>query len=301
MDAPKVSVVMSVYNGEKYLKKAVDSVLNQTFRDFEFIIINDGSTDSTADILRGYNDGRMKIIYQANIGLTKSLNKGIALARGEYIARQDADDISLPSRFAEQVKSLDSRPDIFMVTSWYMIIDGDGHEIIKRILPDEDKVEKFFEIENMICHGSVMFRKNRFIELSGYHESLRYGQDRELWKRMISNGYKFLIIERSLYKYRISIYNVSLKKRIDPWLNESKSLATRDKMQQFWIASLYLQQGEPEQARLVLTKLISAAHPFGKLKYYAYYLITVLPSSIQLALMWKVRMCVKILLKRLQV
>ena len=298
MDAPKVSVVMSVYNGEKYLKASVDSVLNQTFRDFEFIIINDGSTDSTADILCGYNDGRMKIIYQANIGLTKSLNKGIALAKGEYIARQDADDISLSSRFAEQVKSLDSRPDIFMVISWYIIIDGDGNEIITRILPDEDKVKNFFKIENMICHGSVMFRKNRFIELGGYRESLRYGQDRELWKRMISNGSKFSIIERPLYKYRISIHNISLKKRIDPWLNESKNVANRDQMQRFWIASLYLQQGEPEQARLVLKELISA-YPFGKLKYYAYYLITVLPSSIQLALMWKVRVWVKILLKRL--
>ena len=110
MHQPKVSVVMSAYNGERYLREAVESILNQTFNDFEFIIIDDGSTNSTGQILSSYaaQDPRIVLIRnRENIGLTKSLNKGLALARGEYIARMDADDVSLPNRFSEQVCSDD--------------------------------------------------------------------------------------------------------------------------------------------------------------------------------------------------
>ena len=105
MDMPRVSVIMSVYNGERYLWEAVESILGQTFTDFEFIIIDDGSTDQTAKILRAIGDERVRIFFnEKNIGLAGSLNRGLGLARGEYVARMDADDISLPARLEKQVE-----------------------------------------------------------------------------------------------------------------------------------------------------------------------------------------------------
>jgi len=107
---PKISVIMSVYNGEKYLGEAIDSVLGQTFTDFDFIIVNDGSTDGSPGIIQSYRDERIRVINnEKNIGLTKSLNKAIKESGGEYIARQDADDISLPERFEEQVWFLEEQ------------------------------------------------------------------------------------------------------------------------------------------------------------------------------------------------
>ena len=110
MSNPQISVIMGVYNGAKYLKASIDSILNQSFTDFEYIIINDGSTDNTSDILESYNDRRLKIIEQKNIGLTKSLNKAIKLSKGVFIARQDADDISKKHRFKEQIKYFIDNP-----------------------------------------------------------------------------------------------------------------------------------------------------------------------------------------------
>ena len=119
---PKVSVLMSVYNGEKYLKEAIKSILGQSFKDFEFIIINDGSIDKTEKIIKVFNDKRIVLINQENIGLTKSLNNGLKLAQGDYIARMDADDVALSYRLEKQVKFLDSNPHIFLVgSSCYLI------------------------------------------------------------------------------------------------------------------------------------------------------------------------------------
>jgi glycosyltransferase involved in cell wall biosynthesis len=124
---PKVSVVMSVYNGEKYLCEAIDSILNQTFENFEFLIVNDGSTDRTLEILQSYRDPRIKVINnERNIGLTASLNKGLKIAKGEYVARMDADDVSFPHRLEQQKAFLDRNPRVAMVGSWAEVIDESG-------------------------------------------------------------------------------------------------------------------------------------------------------------------------------
>ena len=114
---PKVSVVMSVYNSEPFIRDAIKSILGQSFQDFEFIIINDGSTDGSLQIIQSYGDSRIRITSQENLGLTKSLNKGIGIARGEYIARQDADDISEPSRLEKQVAVLEQNSRAVLVSS----------------------------------------------------------------------------------------------------------------------------------------------------------------------------------------
>ena len=133
---PIVTVLMSVYNGERYLNEAIDSILAQTFTDFEFLIIDDASTDSTPKILHSYDDPRIRIVTnEENLGLTKSLNKGLALAQGEYIARMDADDISLPERLMMQLNFLIDNKTVPLVGSGAIMIDEDGKSIGKMNLP----------------------------------------------------------------------------------------------------------------------------------------------------------------------
>lgn len=120
---PKVSVLMPVYNGEKYLREAIDSILGQTYRHYEFIIINDGSTDDSVKIIHEYSDERIRLVHnEKNIGLPATLNKGIELATGEYIARMDSDDISLPTRLEKQVKFMDDHPEVGVCGTWIRYI-----------------------------------------------------------------------------------------------------------------------------------------------------------------------------------
>src|SRR4051794_29608800 len=117
---PKVTVLLAVYNGERYLREAIDSILGQTFQDFEFLIINDGSTDSTREIILSYHDPRIRLVdNEDNIGQTRSLNRGLALAAGQFVARQDADDISEPERLASQVAFLEIHPEVVLLGTWY--------------------------------------------------------------------------------------------------------------------------------------------------------------------------------------
>lgn len=210
MNRPKVSVVMSVYNGEAYLREAVKSILNQTFSDFEFIIINDGSTDRTPEILETIKDPRVRVINQPNRGLTVSLNRGIRLAQGEYIARMDADDISEPERLERQVEIIDRNPNIALVGCWYKVVDEQGKVLAHRKLPiDSDKLAKELVHRNILCHGSVLIRKDAVEAVGLYNESLRYAQDYELWLRMLREGFKASVVPDFLYSYRISPESVA--------------------------------------------------------------------------------------------
>ncbi len=152
---------MSVYNGEKYLREAIDSILGQTFKDFEFLIIDDGSTDSSVEIIRSYADPRIRLIQnEENIGLSRSLNKGLKLARGEYIARMDADDISLPRRLAAQVGLLDKQPDIGLVGTSIQLIDCDGERMhVHRVPTTHAQILWALCFTTPLAHPSVVFRK----------------------------------------------------------------------------------------------------------------------------------------------
>lgn len=207
----KVSVVMSVYNGEKYLREAIDSVLNQTFKDFEFIIINDGSTDETQEILESYNDSRIILIHQKNMGLTKSLNKGIALAKGEYIARQDADDISMPERLEKQIEFLKHHKSIILLGTAAQIIDEKGVHLYTTEYPcDYSSIRKAMKHNNYFIHGSVMFRRQYFFEVGGYRELFFTAQDCDLWLRFIER-FEAANLATPLYKKRFDILSYSFK------------------------------------------------------------------------------------------
>jgi len=188
--APKVSVVMAVHNGERYLKESIESILTQTFADFEFLIVDDGSTDSTGNILVRYadRDARIRLITnEDNIGLTKSLNKGIGLARGDYIARMDADDISLLERLGKQADYLDAHPDVGVLGAAVQLLDSSGKVGDTWTFPEEHGFLKwslcFFY--NPIVHPTVMVRRKILRQAGGYNEEMAVSQDYDLWCRLI--------------------------------------------------------------------------------------------------------------------
>ena len=186
MQTPRASVVMSVYNGEPYLRAAVDSILAQTYTDYEFIIIDDASTDATAAILDGFDDLRIvRSRNEENIGLTRSLNKGLVIARGEYIARMDADDISLPERLAKQVDFLDTHPEIGVLGTAVRVIDGSGNLSHIWRLPAKHALIKWrLCFSDSIAHPTVMMRREALEQVRGYDTGFMSAQDYDLWRRL---------------------------------------------------------------------------------------------------------------------
>lgn len=186
---PRVTVLMSVYNGERFLREAVDSILAQTFRDFEFLVIDDGSTDSSAAILASYADSRLRVVKnERNIGLTASLNAGLLLARGEYIARQDADDVALPQRLEKQVRAMDERAEVAVLGTGVLSIRESGKPRRSAAFPrctTPLSLRWQLLFESPFVHSTVMFRRSVILgELGGYDATWRTSQDFELWSRV---------------------------------------------------------------------------------------------------------------------
>ena len=183
-------MLMSVFNGERYLQESLNSILDQSFRDFELIVVNDCSTDGTSGILNSLKDGRIRILENgSNLGLTKSLNKGLAEARGLYVARQDADDLSLPERLSCQVRFLDEFPEVAVVGSQAELIFTDGRVRRPPMWLEKAQEEPGISFQSMfdnpIFHSSAMFRREVIWDvLHGYDETFRTSQDFELWSRV---------------------------------------------------------------------------------------------------------------------
>jgi len=203
LKSPKVTVLMSVYNGQQYLAEAIESILGQTFQDFEFLIINDGSTEPVNQLIGSYNDDRIVLITQENLGLTRSLNKGLALARGSYVARMDSDDISLPTRLEAQVAEMDRDAKLALVGCFFDVVDEHGNLIERKELIT-DPVYRLWRLQfhNNYGHGSVMLRKEPIMAIGMYNESLRYAQDYDLWCRLSTKSNTKMIPE-ALYRYRM--------------------------------------------------------------------------------------------------
>jgi len=214
IENPKVSIIMSVYNGENYLKEAIDSILNQTFKDFEFIIINDGSTDKSLRIIKSYKDPRIVLISRANRGLAKSLNEGIKKAKGEYIARMDADDISKKDRLQKQISFLGRNKDVSLVVTTVELIDQNG-DPIQHVWVDDRKaitpkqIEDSMPISDCIAHPTV-FAISKLYKDYQYND-VRSGEDYDLWLRILSDGFKIAKIDDPLLSYRIHEESITLK------------------------------------------------------------------------------------------
>ena len=205
----KISVIVPAYNAEKYIKEAVDSILNQTFADFECIVINDGSNDTTLSILQAYNDSRLKIISRENRGLVATLNEGLDIAQGEYIARMDADDISLPTRFEKQVEFLDNNVDYVVVGTNIARCDKDGNFVKNWCYPKE----VIGNIQTMQCptvaHPSAMIRASAIHNVGGYRPYFWGSEDADFWWRLEEVG-KIYCLQEPLLKYRWHGENVTL-------------------------------------------------------------------------------------------
>ncbi len=200
---PKLTVLMSVYNGLDFLEEAVGSILDQTFTDFELLVINDGSTEPVHDVIESFRDQRILIHDQENMGLTRSLNKGLDLARSEYVARMDSDDVSLPERLEAQVAVLNLDPKMDLVGSFFDIVDGDGRLIEhKELITDATYRLWRLQFHNNYGHGTVMFRKRAVLAAGKYDQTLKYAQDYDLWSR-ISLKDNTAVIPKALYKYRL--------------------------------------------------------------------------------------------------
>lgn len=214
MTTPRISVAMSVYNNAPYLGHAIESILAQSFADFEFLIVNDGSTDGSAEIIDRFaaSDSRIRPIHQANAGLIVSLNRMIAEARAPLIARMDGDDIALPERFARQIAFLDANPDIGVLGTGCTVIEEDGSPSSYRF---ENVVSTEAILEDMkngppLCHPSVMMRRDVVRDVGGYHRAYRHCEDYDLWLRL-SEHVKMANLADRLLLYRHSQTQVSTR------------------------------------------------------------------------------------------
>lgn len=199
---------MAVYNGEKYLREAVDSILGQTFTDFEFVIVDDGSTDRTADILGSYGDGRIRVIRNAsNLGLIDSLNKGIEHCRGEYVARMDCDDRSLRERLSKQVAFMDSHPEVGASGTWVTHIDTEGRATGVTRTPVGARMMYEFWRPPPLIHPSAIIRRSHLQRLR-YEAEAKSAEDYDLWLRFIRE-HRLDNLPECLLDYRIHDESVS--------------------------------------------------------------------------------------------
>ncbi|MGA1868152.1 MAG: glycosyltransferase [bacterium] len=214
LEKPEVTVLMPVYNGARFLYEAIESILNQSFEDFDFLIINDASTDRSADIINSYRDPRIRVIHNhTNLKIAATLNKGIKLAFGEYIARMDCDDISLPQRLEKQFNFMENNPEIDILGTNLIRIDEDGHVFDKQpqLYPTSPGIIRwmiFFRC--CIQHPTVMMRKRIFQELGGYNPDIFHVEDYDLWLRA-SFTCKMANLPDKLIMYRIHNENISVK------------------------------------------------------------------------------------------
>ena len=207
MPKPAISVAMSVYNGERFLPLAIESVLGQSFADFELLILDDGSTDGSAAIIRRYAeaDSRVRPVIRENRGLIASLNQLLGMAQAPLVARMDADDICRPERFARQVAFLTDHPDYGVVGSWSEDIGEHGEALVRsgadHPLVHEEMLAAIEQGEQLICHPAVMYRRDVVLSVGGYHAAFRHCEDLDLWLRLSSVTRMGNIPER-LLRYR---------------------------------------------------------------------------------------------------
>lgn len=215
---PKVSVLMAAYNAERYLRKALDSILAQTYTDFELIVVDDGSSDGTYAVLSACQDTRLRIVrLPRNRGLTAALNLGLSQARGCYIARMDADDISLPDRFLRQVEWLDRHPETTVLGTSALRIDSDDRFLENMVSAFRSSEEVGRSLAAGMCpviHSSVLARTEVLRSMGGYRTQFPHAEDFDLWLRVLDHGRVFILPE-PLLMYRSSSGSIRLTRIVE--------------------------------------------------------------------------------------
>lgn len=197
-----ISVVLPVYNCELYIREAVESILAQTYTAFELIVVNDGSTDGTAAILAGISDPRLRVMAQPNGGIVKALNAGLQAAKGQFIARQDADDISLPERFARQMAYLQANPEVMVCGTWAEVIDVQNRVIGLHNHPAGSNAIKFHTIfDTFFVHSTVLFRRELIDTIGLYSDDTSIFEDFNYWSR-VTRRYPTANLPEVLLRYR---------------------------------------------------------------------------------------------------
>ncbi|VVB51533.1 Glycosyltransferase AglG [uncultured archaeon] len=265
-DTPLVSVVMSVYNGERYIREAIDSILNQTLGDFELIVVDDVSTDGTPRILEEYSrkDSRIKVVtHVGKSALDSSRNSGIKIARGRYLAVMDSDDVSRPNRLETQVKYFTEHPDVSVVSACVEYIDEEGNPLCA-----QHGVSLAWKPGFVFNNSCAMFRVDVLRAAGGYDSGFSFGGDFVLFQRIRWGGGGVVVLPDVLLRYRIHALGYSIRAKRSP--KDARDFAL------FCQASVCLTYGNHFEARKRLDVLISREP--ANITYRLYYLLSFMPT-----------------------
>jgi len=258
-----ISIILPTFNGSKYIKRAIDSVISQTFIEWELFVIDDGSSDDTESIVKKYTDPR--IIYlknEQNLGIQKTLNKGLREAKGEYIARIDDDDIWCDeNKLKKQVEFLDKNKDCVLVGTGVVIINEEGNEIMRYLLPEKnEEIRGRLLFKNCFVHSSIVFRKDTALALGGYSEGgeARHIEDYDLWLKLGTGG-NF---------YNLPIYGVKFTSR-------EESLSSKNKIDQFKKDIKLIENFKNDYPNYL------KAHIFGMFRLFLYKIFNFIPDSLK--------------------
>jgi glycosyltransferase involved in cell wall biosynthesis len=259
----QVSIILPVYNSETTIEASVKSILSQSFSDFEFIIINDGSNDGTEQIINSFKDKRIKHIKNVkNIGLIASLNIGIKFSNSEYVARMDGDDISHPSRLKKQILFLKNNPKIDIVGTGIFIIDKNNKILKKKYFPKNDKLIKLtMPLYCCVCHASVVMKKSLFTDIGYYNYNYKYVEDYALWLRAFQKNKFFFNMPELLYYVRENSLSVT---KLNKNLNQSRGARIAldfyykvfKKKYNFKTFECFFSQGQKNKKKIINTTLI---------------------------------------------
>ncbi|GAC1311637.1 MAG: hypothetical protein NVSMB24_31570 [Mucilaginibacter sp.] len=306
LNNPEVTVLMPAYNAAKYIGEAIESVLRQTFTDFELLIVNDGSTDETANIIRSFGDPRIVLISQANKGVATALNRGLTYARAPYIARFDADDICYPNRLKIQYDFITAYPQYSIVGSAADYVDAGGHFIFTHH-PQGHLNEEIQQLKFSTCpfiHSSVMYKKAIIVENGGYNEHAYTYEDHFLWVNILKNE-KACNLSQALIKVRLNPESITIDEKwhtrkfrsIKYSTLKKRSITASEGKELFAISATQnspkIKEGayyalcgkkflvnnyQPEKARLNVARAINL-HPF-RLENYLLYTASYLPEKL---------------------
>lgn len=224
MSRPVISIIMPVYNGEKYLRESIDSILSQTFTDFELLVVNDGSTDGSVEIIQYYEkqDPRVKLIHnRLGKGIAGALNTGLSVSKGDYLARADADDINRPYRLKEQYDFLEKNKDIYLLGGGYAPFNQKGHRIDIYHPKGSIEIGWKFITNTYFCHPSIMMRREVYDDMGGYINTAT--EDYDYFSRIIKR-YRGYNLQRILLDYREHEINYS-KTAKEPILKNVKEIS----------------------------------------------------------------------------
>jgi glycosyltransferase involved in cell wall biosynthesis len=238
----QISVIMPVYNEERFLAEAIESVLAQTYRDFELIILDDGSQDRTREIAESYAllDSRIRVESNPNMGIAAELNRGIALSANEWIALMQGDDVLMPNRLERNVAFLDEHPELAVAGGWSKHIDSEGRIIARGESPlvTHEAVQQLYEANEVIAFNSctALLRKSAVLAVGGYRAQFRVNEDVDMWCRLLEAGYKILVQPEYLVKYRIHSGSVSI----------GRARHIREELRWYKASMLRRRSGQPE-------------------------------------------------------